>query len=91
MVTPSSASESEVWCRDVAEAEKLLSRVESEIESNAPIICQTVELGENLMREIQSETDYPPGYLVRLPSFTLDSLNTFSFSRSVFQICPAFV
>ena len=78
MVTPSSGGESEVWCRDVAEAEKLLSRVETEIETNAPIICQTVELGENLMREIQSETDYPPGYLVS-PSFKLHSLNILSF------------
>ena len=49
-----------------AEEENLLKRVESEIETNAPIICQTVEMGENLMREIQSETDYPPGYLVRI-------------------------
>jgi hypothetical protein len=72
MVTPSSAGESDVWCRDVAEAEKLLTRVETEIETNAPIICQTVELGENLMREIQSETDYPPGYLVSFPSFIFE-------------------
>lgn len=69
MVTPTSQSDADAWCRDVAEAEALLSRVENEIETNAPIICQTVEMGENLMREIQSETDYPPGYLVRASSF----------------------
>ena len=59
MATPDPSS-----TRDVADEEKLLSLIESEIETNAPIICQTVEMGENLMREIQSEADYPPGYLV---------------------------
>jgi hypothetical protein len=71
MVTPSPADESCGWCRDVAAAEQLLSRAETEIETNASVICQTVEMGENLMREIQSETDYPPGYLVR---FSMPSL-----------------
>ena len=61
MATPDPSS-----TRDVAEEEKLLSLIESEIETNAPIICQTVEMGENLMREIQSEADYPPGYLVSI-------------------------
>ena len=59
MATPDPSSS-----RAVAEEEKLLSLIESEIETNVPIICHTVQMGENLMREIQSEADYPPGYLV---------------------------
>ena len=69
MVTPTAQGDADAWCRDVSAAETVLSRVESEMETHAPIICQTVELGENLMREIQSETDYPPGYLVTIPPF----------------------
>ena len=61
MATPDPSS-----IRDVADEEKLLSLIVSEIETNAPTICQTVEMGENLMREIQSEADYPPGYLVSI-------------------------
>ena len=61
MATPDPSS-----TRDVADEEKLLSLIVSEIETNAPTICQTVEMGENLMREIQSEADYPPGYLVSI-------------------------
>jgi hypothetical protein len=83
MVTPSSSSND--WCRDVSESEKVLSRVESEIETNAPIICQTVEMGENLMREIQSEADYPPGYLVNILFSTFLSFNCFQLLGTYFS------
>jgi hypothetical protein len=68
MVTPAGPGDLDL---NIVEEENLLKRVESEIEVNATIICQTVEMGENLMREIQSEADYPPGYLVRITYFLL--------------------
>ncbi len=73
MVTPAALGDLDLNCVKAVEEEELLKRVESEIETNAPIICQTVEMGENLMREIQSETDYPPGYLVRGITFLCDT------------------
>ena len=42
MATPDPSS-----IRDVADEEKLLSLIVSEIETNAPTICQTVEMGEH--------------------------------------------